>query len=186
MRIVNRRKAAAAALLGLVACATAACGSSSPQAAGHPAPAAGGTQPGAVQPSSQSTAPVPATHTACVNAPSSLVGKTLGLATGKLTANIEDPVTVCAYAGKYEVLVRYQSEISAAEFAQARSSQAALHQPVSTVSGLGDGAYFASYTASKPASNTLAAMKGDRAVFITSPAALSAERSLMTVLLSKM
>jgi hypothetical protein len=120
-----------------------------------------------------------------VDAPSAAVGKALGLAVGKLVATQEGPVTVCAYSGRYEVLVRYQTGENTTEFAQARSSQSGMHQTVATVSGLGDGAYLASYTASKPPSNTLGALKGDIAIFITSPASLSAERTLMTGLLAK-
>lgn len=186
MRLVNRRKVAAAAILGMAACAVAACDSSSPQApsssaAGGTAPAAAGASSAAGDAAINSKAAV----AACSGAPSGLVGKTLGIPTGKLIANLEGPVTVCAYAGRYEVLVRYQTGEDAAQFAQARSSQAGLHQAVSDVPGLGDGAYFARYTASNPPSNTLAARKGDRAVFITSPAALGRERSLMAALLTK-
>jgi hypothetical protein len=115
-----------------------------------------------------------------------MVGKALGLPVGKLIPTVAGPVTICAYAGRYEVIVRYQTGETAAIFAQTRSSQASLqHQLVATVSGLGDSAYAARYTAGKPASNTLAARQGDLAIFITSPASLSAERALMKTLLAK-
>lgn len=177
-----RRQLAVAALLGTATAAVAGCGASP---AGHPVP--GGTVPGtAGQTSAAGGASDNAAATSvCSGAPSSLVGKKLSLPTGQLSASAEGPVTVCAYAGKYEVLVRYQTGETAAEFAQAKSSQASLHQAVSSVPGLGDGAYFARYTASKPPSNTLAARKGDLAIFITSPAALTAEQSLMSALLAK-
>jgi poly(3-hydroxybutyrate) depolymerase len=121
----------------------------------------------------------------CGNAPSALVGLDLKLAVGKLTATAEGPVTVCAYTGRYEVLVRYQTGETTAEFTQARTSQAGLHQAVDTVNGLGDAAYLASYTVRKPFSYTLGARQGDIAIFITSPVALSAESTLMTDLLKK-
>jgi hypothetical protein len=115
-----------------------------------------------------------------------MVGKALGLPVGKLIPSIEGPVTVCAFAGRYEVIVRYQTGETATSFLQAENSQAGLHhQSVGPVNGLGDGAYVARYTASKPASNTLAARRGDIAIFITSPASISAERGLMTTLLAK-
>jgi poly(3-hydroxybutyrate) depolymerase len=120
-----------------------------------------------------------------VNAPAATVGKDLKLPVGKLTATAEGPVTVCAYAGRYEVIVRYQTGETAAEFAQARNSQASLHQSVGTVNGLGDAAYLASYTARRPVSNTLGARQGDIAIFITSPASPGAESALMTGLLTK-
>ena len=104
---------------------------------------------------------------------------------GEVTAEAEGPVTVCAYAGRHEVLVRYQTGENAAEFAQAGQSQASLHQSARTVKGLGDAAYLASYTASKPFIYTLGSLKGEIAIFITSPASLGAESVLMTELLKK-
>jgi hypothetical protein len=168
----------ATALIGMTVCAVAACsnGSSSP-AAGRTAPATGPAPAG----SSQSAADI----AQCSYVPSTVVGEALRLPVGKLMANVEGPVTVCAYSGQYEVLVRYQTGETAAEFAQARSSQASLHQSVSTVGGLGDNAYLARYSASKPPSNTLAAKKGNTAIFITSPASLGPERTLMSELLAK-
>jgi hypothetical protein len=115
-----------------------------------------------------------------------MVGKALGLPVGRVMPSIEGPVTVCAYAGRYEVIVRYQTGETVATFSQARSSQAGLqHQSVATVSGLGNDAYLARYTAGKLASNTLAARQGDIAIFITSPASISAERGLMATLFTK-
>jgi hypothetical protein len=115
-----------------------------------------------------------------------MVGRALGLPVGKLIPSVEGPVTVCAYAGRYEVIVRYQTGETTSTFAQTRSSQASLRQQlVTTVHGLGDSAYAARYTASKPASNTLAAKQGDLAIFITSPASINTERGLMKTLLAK-
>jgi hypothetical protein len=104
---------------------------------------------------------------------------------GKVTATVEGPVTVCAYAGRYPVVVRYQTGENASEFAEARQNQVSLHEAVGTVNGLGDSAYFASYTAAKPASNTLGALKGSIAIFITAPASSGAESTLMAELLKK-
>lgn len=174
------RKVAAVALIGATVWAAAACDSSaSPNLNGGASPAPVGVAgTGGASANAASTSE-------CANAPSALVGKDLELAVGKVTADAEGPVTVCAYAGRYEVLVRYQTGETAAEFAQARESQASLHQSVGTVSGLGESAYVASYTASKPASNTLGSLQGEIAIFITSPAALGAESALMTDLLKK-
>jgi hypothetical protein len=159
---------AALVLAGVVVCCTAvAC------EAAAPPPVTGTLSPG--------PAATAASGTECVNAPSALVGKDLGLQVGKLTAIDEGPVTVCAYAGRYEVIVRYQDGESSSAFAQARQSQASLHQSVSTVPGLGEAAYLARY----PASNTLGSLDGDIAIFITSPASLGAERTLMADLLKK-
>jgi len=177
------RKVAAVALVGATVWAAAACDApASPNANGPTSPATaapvGVTGTGGASADAASTSE-------CANAPSALVGKDLKLSVGKVTADAEGPVTVCAYAGRYEVLVRYQTGESAVEFAQARKSQASLHQSVSTVKGLGDTAYLAIYKASKPFSYTLGSLKGDIAVFITSPAALGAESALMTDLLKK-
>jgi hypothetical protein len=104
---------------------------------------------------------------------------------GKVTVSVEGPVTVCAYAGRYPVVVRYQTGEDVSEFAQARQTQVSLHEAVDTVNSLGDSAYFASYTATKPVSNTLGALKGSTAIFITSPASSGAESSLMVELLNE-
>ena len=186
------RNVAAVALVGVTAWAAVACSSSAPPSA------SGGTSPASTsgRASPATTAPVgiagtggssanAASTSECSNAPSTLVGLDLKLAVGKLTATAEGPVTVCAYAGRYEVLVRYQTGETTAEFAQARTSQAGLHQAVGTVNGLGNAAYLASYTATKPFSYTLGALQGDIAIFITSPVPLSAESTLMTDLLKK-
>jgi hypothetical protein len=180
----RRHALAAAALLGITVCVAGACDNSSPAAGGRTAPAVPDTPVDG--PAAVSSAANAASSSQCSVSPSAVVGKALGLPVGKVIPSVEGPVTVCAYAGRYEVLVRYQTGESATSFAQARSSQASLHQSVTTVSGLGDGAYAARYTAGKPASNTLAAREGDIAVFITSPASIGAERALMTALLAKM
>ncbi len=176
------RKLAAVALAGATVWAASACGASAQPYS------TGGTSPATTAPvGAASTGGTAGTATTpdCGNAPSALVGKDLKLAVGKVTASAQGPVTVCAYAGRYEVLVRYQTGETAAEFAQARTSQANLHQSVVTVTGLGETAYLASYTASKPVSNTLGSVKGAVAIFITSPAPLGAESVLMTDLLKK-
>ena len=180
------RKVAAVALVGATVWAAAACDSSA-------SPNTNGDTNGAASPAASAPVGLAGTDGAsaaartpeCANAPSALVGKDLKLAVGKVTADAERPVTVCAYAGRYEVLVRYQSGETGAEFAQARTSQASLHQSVRTVKGLGDTGYLAIYKGSKPFSYTLGSLKGKIAIFITSPATLGAESALMTDLLKK-
>jgi hypothetical protein len=110
-----------------------------------------------------------------------MVSRALGLAVGKVVASIEGPVTVCAYTGRYEVLVRYQTGENASQFALDKQSAARLHQKVSTVSGLGDEAFLAA----SPPNFTLAARSHNMAVFITAPAAIGSERALMVQLLEK-
>jgi hypothetical protein len=183
------RKVAAVAFVGVAIGAVAACTSA-------PAPSNGAVSPvntAPVSPADTGPATVgnangadsAASTSQCASAPSALVAKALALSLGKVMATAEGPVTVCAYTGRYEVLVRYQTGETATEFSQARESQASLHQSVNTVEGLGDAAYLASYTASKPPSNTLGALKGDIAIFITSPASLDSESTLMKELLAK-
>jgi len=177
------RKVAAVALVGATMWAAAACDSSaSPNASGGLSPAI--TAP--VGSAATAGASVDAASTSeCANAPSALVGKDLKLAVGKITAEAEGPVTVCAYAGRHEVLVRYQAGETSTEFTQAREAQASLHQSVRTVKGLGDTAYLAIYKGIKPFSYTLGSLKGQIAIFITSPASLGPESALMTELLKK-
>ena len=80
----------------------------------------------------------------CAGAAASEVGSTLGLSLGKQVTNLEGPVSVCAYLGKYMVMVRFQSGETAQEFGQSRKSLLGLHQAVRDVAGLGDQAYYAS------------------------------------------
>jgi hypothetical protein len=182
---MSLRTAAAAAILGLAACVAAACDSQTSSAPGagpgqNPAPAAGASPAG-----STAGAAGHASAAQCASASAAVVSRTLKLSVGKVVTSVEGPVTVCAFTGKYEVIVRYQVGESASQFAHDRNSIAHLHQQVASVSGVGNEAYFARYVTSGPTSNTLAARKGAVAVFITSPAQLSAERSLMSVLLAR-
>jgi hypothetical protein len=201
VRNVSAGRVAAVALVGLTAWTAVACSSSAPPSANggaspastsgeaSPASTSGGASPATTAPAGVAgtggTSANAASTSECANAPSALVSSDLKLAVGKLTATAEGPVTVCAYAGRYEVLVRYQTGETTAEFAQARTAQAGLHQAVGTVNGLGAAAYLASYTARKPFSYTLGALQGDIAIFVTSPASLGAESALMTDLLKK-
>ena len=170
------RNAIAAAILALALGAMAAC--------------SGPAAPPPVQPSRAPGVP-PQARTAgtdaraCAIAPSAMVAAALKLPVGRVMGTVEGPVTVCAYTGRYEVLVRFQHDESASEFAAARQSTGARHQLVTAVTGLGHGAYLATYTLAKPPQNTLAVRHGRFAIFITSPAALAAERKLMRRLLAR-
>ncbi len=180
---MSLRIAAAAAILGLAAVTATACDSQS-----SPGPGAGPGQAPAVSPSAGPGASGAAGHASaaqCASASSAVVARTLKLSVGKVVTSVEGPVTVCAFTGKYEVIVRYQVGESASQFARDRASIAHLHQQVASVGGVGNEAYFARYVAARTPSNTLAARKGTVAVFITAPAQLSAERSLMAALLAK-
>lgn len=141
-------------------------------------------QPGSTAATSSSTgqASAPVAGTYCAKASSTMVGSALGVSAGQLKAWVEGPVTVCSYVGEAEVVVRYQVGESATSFAAQRSAM--QHQQVTTMTGLADGAFFARYSAGTTVSDTLAARQGSIAVFITSPAAAGAERTLMTKLLA--
>lgn len=122
----------------------------------------------------------------CAQAPASMVSSALHLALGKQVTSAEGPVSVCAYLGKYMVMVRYQSGENAKVFTESRESLRRLHQAVSSVHGLADQAYFASAGTGPRETNTLAAREGSIAVFLTAPKPLASERSLMTRLLGKL
>jgi len=122
---------------------------------------------------------------ACAAAPPALVGAALGLSVGAVVGSVEGPVTVCAYLGRHEVIVRFQRGENSAAFAAYRRATGAMHQLIAPVPGLGKGAYLAAYTLTKPPANTLAARRGRLAIFITSPAPLGAERTLMVRLLAR-
>jgi hypothetical protein len=114
-----------------------------------------------------------------------MVGTALGLAVGRVVGTVEGPVTVCAYTGHYEVIIRFQRGENAGEFAATRQATGANHQLITAVAGLGKGAYLATYTLAKPPENTLAARHGKLAIFITSPATPRGERKLMAHLLAR-
>jgi hypothetical protein len=198
------RTLTAAALVGLAAMAAAGCGGASP-ASPPPqgtAPATGATGATAATGATGATAPATGTSagtahatqpggtsaagsTKCVDSPSSVVGQALGLPVGKVVASAAGPVTVCAYTGRYEVLVRYQTGENPRQFSLDRQSASRLRQSVTAVGGLGNEAFFASLKAAGSSSYTLAARKDNMAIFITSPVALGPERTLMIQLLDK-
>jgi hypothetical protein len=190
------RRVTAAAVVGLAAAAAAGCSGTSPAPQGGPstagttAPAVGATAPaaGATAPGTRSSAAGTVSgssavgKTMCKDSPSAAVGQALGLAVGPVVATDEGRVTVCAYTGRYEVLVRYQTDENASQFAVDRQSAVRLHQEVTAVTGLGEQAFWAA----SPPSYTLAARNNDNmAIFITAPAALSSMRILMVQLLEK-
>jgi hypothetical protein len=188
------RQIATAVLAGVAVSTLAACSVSSgaapvPGGAGSPASsaqagaAAGNSAGNSGSTGGKASAGPPAPY--CAQAPSAVVGTALGLALGKQVSTLEGPVSVCAYLGKYMVMVRYQTGESAKEFRQSQQSLTSLHQSVHAVSGVGDKAYFASAGTAHGPSNTLAALSGTVAVFVTAPRPLGAERSLMKHLLAK-
>jgi hypothetical protein len=188
--VVGMRQIATAVLAGVAVSTLAACSVSSgaapePGAAGNPAasePAgAAASNPGGS--GGQASAGPPAPY--CAQAPATEVGATLGLTLGKQVSTLEGPVSVCAYLGKYMVMVRYQTGESARQFRQSQQSLSSLHQTVRAVSGVGDKAYFASVGTAHGSSNTLAALSGTVAVFVTAPRPLATERTLMKHLLAK-
>ncbi|MFI5067906.1 MAG: hypothetical protein ACHP9Z_28545 [Streptosporangiales bacterium] len=175
------RPLAGAALAGLAVSTLAACSVST--GAAPPVPGVGSGSTAAPAAGSASAAAVPAPY--CAHAPASEVGSTLGLSLGKQVTNLEGPVSVCAYLGKFMVMVRFQSGETPQEFGQSRKSLLGLHQAVRDVAGLGDQAYYASTGTGRAASNTLAARMGTIAVFVTAPTPLGPERLLMKQLLGK-
>ena len=186
------RQIATAVLAGVAVSTLAACSVSSgaapePGGAGNPASskpagAAAGNS-GSAGSGGKAAAGPPAPY--CAQAPAAVVGAALGLSLGRQVTTLEGPVSVCAYLGKYMVMVRYQTGESAKQFKQSQQSLTSLHQSVRAVSGVGDRAYFASVGTAHGASNTLAALRGTVAVFVTAPRPLATERSLMKHLLAK-
>ena len=175
---MTMRKAAAAAILALVPCAAAGCSVPGSPPAPQPAP------PASAPPASPAHA-VASDPRACVIAPSAMVGAALGLPVGRVVGTVEGPVTVCAYTGHYEVIVRFQHGESAGEFAGTRQATGASHQLITAVAGLGKDSYLATYTLAKPPENTLAVRHGKLAIFVTSPATPRAERKLMLHLFAR-
>ena len=171
---------AGTALAGVAVSTLAACSVATGAAPAMPGGGSSTAAPAAVAPTSPA---VPAPY--CAHAPATEVASALGLSVGKQVTNQEGPVSVCAYLGRYMVMVRFQSGETAKEFAQSRASLHSLHQAVSDVAGLGDQAYFAAAGTGRAASNTLATRLGTIAVFVTAPRPLGPERSLMKQLLAR-
>jgi hypothetical protein len=184
------RTAAVAAILSLAGCAAAACSSPAvPPAALGGVAGSGLAQPSSARPAGPAVSPraqtVASNPRACAVASSAMVSAALKLPVGRVVGTVEGPVTVCAYTGQYEVIVRFQHGENAVEFADAKQATGANHQLITAVAGLGHGAYLATYTLAKPAVNTLAVRRGRLAIFISSPAPLRAERKLMLHLLAR-
>jgi hypothetical protein len=184
---VKVRRITAAMIAGLALTALAACSGTGgatpamPHGAASSVPAVPGSQAsGSALAAGATKAPY------CAQAPASMVSSALQLSLGKQVTSAEGPVSVCAYLGKYMVMVRYQSGENAKEFTESRESLGRLHQAVSSVHGLADQAYFASAGSGTRETNTLAAREGSIAVFLTAPKPLASERSLMTRLLGKL
>ena len=184
---VKVRRITAATIAGLALIALTACSGTDgatpamPNGATSSGPAApGGRASGSALAAGATKAPY------CAQAPASMVSSALRLSLGKQVTSAEGPVSVCAYLGRYMVMVRYQSGENAKEFTESRKSLIRLHQAVSSVHGLADQAYFASVGAGQRETNTLAAREGPIAVFLTAPKPLASERSLMTRLLGKL
>ena len=182
LRTPAAHAAAAVAALALASCVLTACApSGSPEPAGA-ARSGARAVPSATAPRAQVAG---GDSRACAAAPPALVGAALGLSVGAVVGSVEGPVTVCAYLGRHEVIVRFQRGENSAAFAAYRHATGAMHQLIAAVPGLGKGAYLATYTLAKPPANTLAARRGQLAIFITSPAPLGAERRLMVRLLAE-
>ena len=173
-------------LASLAVGALAACSGSAGPPASPPQPGISAAGNSAAAGTGASTGTPTASSTYCARVPSSLIKSALGLSVGKQDPLIEGPVAVCSYSGRYEVLVRYQVNENAAQFGQDEMSMASHHQTVASVSDLGDGAFSATMRAGESASNTLAARKGVVAIFITAPASLTSERTLMKILLNQL
>lgn len=175
---VKVRRITAAMIAGLALTALAACSGTT------------GATPAMPNGANGANGSVPATPGApapyCAQAPAAMVSSALQLPLGKQVTSAEGPVSVCAYLGKYMVMVRYQSGENAKEFTEGRQSLGRLHQAVSNVHGLADQAYFTSAGSGRRETNTLAAREGSIAVFLTAPKPLASERSLMTRLLGKL
>ncbi|MGH3069986.1 MAG: hypothetical protein ACRDMI_15565 [Streptosporangiaceae bacterium] len=186
VRHITAAVIASLALASLAACSgTNGATPAMPNGAGSSVPApAGGSTSGSALAAGDSPGGSKAPY--CAQAPASMVSSALRLSLGKQVTTAEGPVSVCAYLGRYMVMVRYQSGENARQFTEGRKSLGRLHQAVTSVHGLGDQAYFASAGSGQRETSTLAARKGPIAVFLTAPKPLAPERSLMTRLLSKL
>jgi hypothetical protein len=118
----------------------------------------------------------------CDLATPALIKQTLGLDVGAGTANDNGSVTVCTYppaAGStHTVLIRFETDSSAAAFKAARDSYAPQNMQTADFPGFVDEAYTNSISALNITTNTLVARKGSLEILMSAAASFDQEKAL--------
>jgi hypothetical protein len=121
--------------------------------------------------------------------PASLVNSALGTDLGNPSQNGANSATVCQYQGAKagSVIIRVQTDDTAAGFATERATFEKTGQPTKDLAGFGDEAYTNTrhMPLNLPDMNTLVARKGQVEILITSSASIAAEQQLEQQLFAK-
>lgn len=154
------------------------CGGSGGGAAGH-------TSPGASQASGGGQASGQPT---CALAPATLVNAALGSDLGDPQQTLNGPVTVCTYQGPKagQVIIRFETGVSAATFDAARKAFDASNEPTKDYPGFADEAFSNTLGSAGFVLNTLVARQGSTEILVTSKSSLAAEQKLEQELFGKL
>lgn len=121
--------------------------------------------------------------------PASLVNSALGTDLAAPTQNAAGGATVCQYQGTKAgaVIIRVQTDDTAAGFAVERATFEKSGQPTKDLAGFGDEAYtnVKHMPLNMPDVNTLVARKGQVEILVTSTASITAEQGLEQQLFAK-
>jgi len=125
----------------------------------------------------------------CDWAPASLINSTLGTHVGEAQAQNLNKVVVCRYtptAGSTgSVVLRIQTDMSAADFTAARANSDANNIPTANFPGFVDDAYTSTLKAGSIVTNTVVARKGTVEILVSSPASFEQEKNLESQIFAK-
>lgn len=93
----------------------------------------------------------------------------LGVTVTKPSVTADGPVTVCTYTGAKVLLVRFETGMSSADFAEARKGFDANGESTKSFTGLHLPAYSSVLGSGRFATSTLAVLKGSTELLVTGP-----------------
>ena len=108
-----------------------------------------------------------ATGPSCSLASPKRVKSAVGITVGSPSVTRKGPVTVCLFTSTPTLLVRFETNASAALFAAGRKGFTQHGEPTKTVHGLGTAAYSSSFAGGK--SNTIVVLKSTTELLVTGP-----------------
>jgi hypothetical protein len=175
--------AVAASAFALAACSS----SSSPSASTTPTTSGPSTKTTTSQ-SPTPTSAAKASAVNCASASADQVATALGVQAIGPTSQVNGAVTVCLYASSTNprnVTIRYQTGMSATDFATARAAFSQHGEPTQPVTGFGAKAYSSTIGSGQYVTNTLVVLKNSTEVQISAPASLARVDALANQILTK-
>jgi hypothetical protein len=118
-----------------------------------------------------------------------LVNSTLGTNVAAPEVQNLNTVVVCRYSpssGTGSVVVRIQTDMSAATFVQSRALSDSNGIPTADLPGFADQAYTSVLKVGTHVTNTVVALKGTIEILVSSPASFDAEKALEEQLFAKL